>query len=188
MRLVVIEFIDYAVILWDQLVTNRKINFKSQVETQEELKVLMRKRFILLHYYRDINKKIQNLKQDSQSVEDYQNLHRRLHLHREIIIQNNNDSSQGISYFFFSNDLFLFGEASLARGRIMESVLCSFCAESGQKVHPSKLFVSLKAGFHLATANSQRFKIPQTRDLGIYLRVPLLHSRVGIKTYDFLMD
>lgn len=71
MRLEVFEFNDYLVLWWDQVVTNKSRNFERPVETREELKALMRKRFITPHCYRDLYNKLQNLKQGCKSVEDY---------------------------------------------------------------------------------------------------------------------
>uniref|UniRef100_A0A2N9GA30 Reverse transcriptase n=1 Tax=Fagus sylvatica TaxID=28930 RepID=A0A2N9GA30_FAGSY len=70
-KLAVIEFTDYAIIWWDQLVTNRRRNYERPVETWGELKALMRQRFVPSHYYRNLYQKLQNLTQGSRSVEDY---------------------------------------------------------------------------------------------------------------------
>jgi uncharacterized protein (DUF2249 family) len=70
-KLVAIDFIDYAIIWWDELVTNRRRNHERPVETWGELKALMRQRFVPSHYYRDLYQKLQNLTQGSRSVEDY---------------------------------------------------------------------------------------------------------------------
>ncbi|XP_035548680.1 uncharacterized protein LOC118349195, partial [Juglans regia] len=70
-KLAVIEFTDYAIIWWDQLVTNRRRNYERPIETWGELKALMRRRFVPSHYYRDLFQKLQNLTQGSRSVEDY---------------------------------------------------------------------------------------------------------------------
>uniref|UniRef100_A0A2N9J0J0 RNA-directed DNA polymerase n=1 Tax=Fagus sylvatica TaxID=28930 RepID=A0A2N9J0J0_FAGSY len=67
----VIEFTDYAIIWWDQLVTNRRRNTERPVETWGELKALMRRRFVPSHFYRDLYQRLQNLTQGSRSVEDY---------------------------------------------------------------------------------------------------------------------
>ena len=37
----------------------------------EEMKTLMRKRFVLTHYYRELYKNLQSLRQGSRSVADY---------------------------------------------------------------------------------------------------------------------
>jgi hypothetical protein len=70
-KLAVIEFTDYAIIWWDQLVTNRRRNNERPVETWGELKAIMRRRFVPSHFYRDLYRKLQNLTQGSRSVEDY---------------------------------------------------------------------------------------------------------------------
>ncbi|XP_042992210.1 uncharacterized protein LOC122318677, partial [Carya illinoinensis] len=70
-KLAVIEFTDYAIIWWDQLVTTRRRNHERPIETWGELKALMRRRFVPSHYYRDLYQKLQNLTQGSRSVEDY---------------------------------------------------------------------------------------------------------------------
>uniref|UniRef100_A0A2N9HL76 RNA-directed DNA polymerase n=1 Tax=Fagus sylvatica TaxID=28930 RepID=A0A2N9HL76_FAGSY len=70
-KLAVIEFTDYAIIWWDQLVTNRRRNNERPVETWGELKALMRRRFVPSHFYRDLYQRLQNLTQGSRSVEDY---------------------------------------------------------------------------------------------------------------------
>jgi hypothetical protein len=70
-KLAVIEFTDYAIIWWDQLVTNRRRNHERPIETWGELKALIRRRFVPSHYYRDLYQKLQNLIQGSRSVEDY---------------------------------------------------------------------------------------------------------------------
>uniref|UniRef100_A0A2N9EVZ1 Reverse transcriptase n=1 Tax=Fagus sylvatica TaxID=28930 RepID=A0A2N9EVZ1_FAGSY len=70
-KLAVIEFTDYAIIWWDQLVTNRRRNTERPVETWGELKALMRRRFVPSHFYRDLYQRLQNLTQGSRSVEDY---------------------------------------------------------------------------------------------------------------------
>ncbi|KAL6345118.1 hypothetical protein AAG906_013602 [Vitis piasezkii] len=46
-KLVVIEFTDYAIIWWDQLVMNRRRNYERLIETWEEMKATtMRRRFV----------------------------------------------------------------------------------------------------------------------------------------------
>lgn len=71
MKLAVAEFIDYASIWWDQFVKNRKRNGERAIRTWEGMKVVMRKRFIPSHYYRDLQRKLQGLVQGSMCVEDY---------------------------------------------------------------------------------------------------------------------
>ena len=70
MKLVVIEFTDYALIWWDQNVISRRSG-ESPVASWEEMKVLMRIRFVPNHYYRDLYMKLQGLNQGSRSVDEY---------------------------------------------------------------------------------------------------------------------
>jgi hypothetical protein len=70
-KFAVIEFIDYAIIWWDQLVTNKRRNYERHVETWGEFKTLLRWRFVPSYYYRDLYQKLQNFTQESRSVEDY---------------------------------------------------------------------------------------------------------------------
>lgn len=62
LRFAVVEFTNYSVISWDRLVSNQRRNKESSVETWEELKSLMQKRFISPHYCRDLYNKLKNLK------------------------------------------------------------------------------------------------------------------------------
>ena len=66
-----IEFIDYAVIWWDQLVTSRRWNGERPIATWEDMKVVMRKRFVPSHYYRGLYQKLQGLTQGTQTMKDY---------------------------------------------------------------------------------------------------------------------
>jgi hypothetical protein len=70
-KLAVIKFSEYAITWWDQLVTNRRRNRERPIDTWEEMKVVMRKRFVPSYYYRELYKKLQGLRQGSRSVEDY---------------------------------------------------------------------------------------------------------------------
>ena len=70
-KLAVIEFSDYAITWWDQLVINRRRNRERPIETWEAMKTVMRKRFVPSYYYRELHKKLQGLRQGSRSVEDY---------------------------------------------------------------------------------------------------------------------
>ena len=54
-KLAVIEFTDYAVIWWDQLLTSRRRNGERLIATWEDMKAVMRKRFVPSHYYRGLH-------------------------------------------------------------------------------------------------------------------------------------
>ena len=70
-KLAAIEFFDYAIVWWDQLVINRRRNRERPIETWEEMKAVMRRRFVPSYYYRELYQKLQSLTQGNRSVEDY---------------------------------------------------------------------------------------------------------------------
>ena len=70
-KLVVIDFADYAIIWWNKLVMNRRRNYERPIETWEEMKANMRRRFVPSHYYKDLYHKLQSLTQGYRSVDDY---------------------------------------------------------------------------------------------------------------------
>jgi len=70
-KLAVIEFTNYAIIWWDQLVMNRRRNYERPIETWAEMKATMRRQFVPSHYYRDLYQKLQSLTQGYRSVDDY---------------------------------------------------------------------------------------------------------------------
>ncbi|XP_062114134.1 uncharacterized protein LOC133825167 [Humulus lupulus] len=70
-KLEAVEFTDYAIVWWDQLLINRRRNREPPVDTWEEMKILMRKRFVPSHYYRGLYQKLQRLNQGSKSVDEY---------------------------------------------------------------------------------------------------------------------
>ena len=69
--MVAIEFLDYAIVWWDQLVLNRRRNRERPIETWEDMKTMMRRQFVPSHYYWELYQKLQSLTQGNQSVEDY---------------------------------------------------------------------------------------------------------------------
>ena len=70
-KLAAIEFTDYAIVWWDQVVMTRRRNREQPVSTWEEMKVLMRRRFVPSHYYRSLYQRLQRLSQGSKSVDEY---------------------------------------------------------------------------------------------------------------------
>ena len=70
-KLVVIGFSDYATVWWDQLVLNMRRNREPAVETWEEMKRVMRKRFVSTYYYQELYNKLQNMRQGNRSVEEF---------------------------------------------------------------------------------------------------------------------
>ncbi|KAL4289575.1 hypothetical protein GQ457_14G015250 [Hibiscus cannabinus] len=70
-RLAAMEFIDYALLWWDQLLISRRRTGEGPVRDWAEMKRIMCRRFVPSHYHRDLFKKLQGLRQGSRSVEDY---------------------------------------------------------------------------------------------------------------------
>jgi hypothetical protein len=62
---------DYALIWWDQNVISRRRSGERPVASWKEMKVLMRRRFVPNHYYRDLYLKFQGLNQGSRSADGY---------------------------------------------------------------------------------------------------------------------
>ncbi|XP_071928059.1 uncharacterized protein [Coffea arabica] len=71
LRLAVVEFTDYAIVWWEQVVISRRRCGELPITTWTELKRLMKKRFVPSHYHRDLYQKLQTLTQGQRSVEDY---------------------------------------------------------------------------------------------------------------------
>ncbi|PKI68865.1 hypothetical protein CRG98_010720 [Punica granatum] len=65
------EFTDYAIVWWDKLAKERRRNHERPIETWEEMKTVMRRRFVPSYYYRDLHLKLQSLRQGTRIVEDY---------------------------------------------------------------------------------------------------------------------
>ena len=57
-KLAAIEFSDYAIVWWDQLMLTRRRNGEPQIETSEEMKRVMKKRFVPAYYYRELHNKL----------------------------------------------------------------------------------------------------------------------------------
>ncbi|XP_030930820.1 uncharacterized protein LOC115956645 [Quercus lobata] len=98
-KLAVIEFTNYALIWWDQLVMNRMRNYERPIETWEEMKATMRRQFVPSHYYRNLYQKLQSLTQGYRSVDDY-------HKEMEIaMIQANVEKDREVTMARFLNGL-----------------------------------------------------------------------------------
>ncbi|XP_045810960.1 uncharacterized protein LOC123905403 [Trifolium pratense] len=66
-----IEFKEYALVWWDQLIKDRRRYDERSIDTWEEMKRIMRRRFVPSYYHRDLHNKLQRLTQGSKSVEEY---------------------------------------------------------------------------------------------------------------------
>lgn len=54
-RLNAVEFSNHASIWWDELNKNRRRNGEAPISTWEEMKRLMKKRYVSSYYYRDVH-------------------------------------------------------------------------------------------------------------------------------------
>lgn len=95
-----------------------------------------------------------------------------------------------VSHLFFADDILLFGRATDKQLEVMKSSLEFFCKFSGQKVNvsKSKLYVSPNVNEVQARRLGKLTGIPITKDFGMYLGVPVLHSRVTRRTYSYLVE
>ncbi|XP_021826059.1 uncharacterized protein LOC110766949 [Prunus avium] len=90
-----------------------------------------------------------------------------------------------ISHLFFADDLILFGEASIHQAHLMKLCLEDFCQLSSQKVSfdKSRICVSPNICSDLANSIAAISGSPYSSNLGKYLGVPLIHTRVDKTTY-----
>ena len=70
-KVAVVEFTDYALTWWDQLCAKISRRGERRIRTWVELKGVMKKRFVPVHYNRDIYQRLQGLTQGNRSVEDF---------------------------------------------------------------------------------------------------------------------
>lgn len=62
---------NYALNWRDQLVIGRRKNYERPINSWEDTKAIMRKRFISIYYYMELHQKLQRLNQGSKMVDDY---------------------------------------------------------------------------------------------------------------------
>jgi hypothetical protein len=66
-----LEFKEYALVWWDQIVKDRRRYGEPQIETWEEMKRIMRRRFVPSYYNRELHNKLQRFTQGTKSVDEY---------------------------------------------------------------------------------------------------------------------
>ncbi|KAH9751354.1 putative ribonuclease H protein [Citrus sinensis] len=95
-----------------------------------------------------------------------------------------------LSHLFFTDDLLLLAEASSDQARIVNSVLEDFCISSGAKINRTKTQLFFSKTIHNGEASriGNFLGFTMTKDLGKYLGMPLLHSRVTMNTYHDIVD
>ncbi|XP_070046737.1 uncharacterized protein [Nicotiana tomentosiformis] len=70
-ELAIVEFSDYATIWWKKLTRDRLQEGQAPIATWAEMKRVMRKRFIPSHFQRELQQRLQTLKQGSMYVDEY---------------------------------------------------------------------------------------------------------------------
>ena len=66
-----VEFSGYALTWWNQIQENQLVLGREHINTWEEMKQVMRRRFVPLNYQRDLRNRLQMLKQGKRSVDEY---------------------------------------------------------------------------------------------------------------------
>ncbi|XP_025679132.1 uncharacterized protein [Arachis hypogaea] len=96
-----------------------------------------------------------------------------------------NKDGPALSHLCFADDLILFAEADVQQAKIINKVLEEFCKSSGKKVNNEKtrIFFSNNVGHTIREEISNSLNFSRTDDLGKYLGVPILHSKVSKDTY-----
>ncbi|XP_073526451.1 uncharacterized protein [Phyllobates terribilis] len=75
-QLAILEFQDYAMLWWDNLVQERRERQEPPIQNWDEMKRVMRGRFVPEHHARELRHKLETLRQGSQSVEEvYNSMH-----------------------------------------------------------------------------------------------------------------
>lgn len=89
---------------------------------------------------------------------------------------------------FFDDDLILFAEADITQIKVIQACLDFFCKASRERVNIGKthLFFSRNVYPNVATEISQESGFALVVDLGKYLDIPLHHSRVNSRTFQYL--
>lgn len=93
-----------------------------------------------------------------------------------------------LSYLFFADDIVLFAEASTDQDNIVQQCLHNFCLASGQKVSLSKsrVFFSANVDHNMQERVCESLSNESTTDLGMYLGMSTLTSRVTRETFKHL--
>lgn len=95
-----------------------------------------------------------------------------------------------ISHLAFADDLIFFSEATMEQAQIIQHTLHQFCQSSGQKVKNDKtrVFFSKNVTRLLTKDICEVMGFQQTNDLGKYMGVPIFHKRVGLNTFNYVID
>ncbi|KAE8707428.1 hypothetical protein F3Y22_tig00110384pilonHSYRG00841 [Hibiscus syriacus] len=95
-----------------------------------------------------------------------------------------------LSHLFFADDLVLLDEASIEQCDVIRGILELFCKSSGQKINMQKttIYYSKNVDLDLKNSISASFGFQEVQNLGKYLGVPLLHSRITKASYSYIVS
>ncbi|KAH9670623.1 putative ribonuclease H protein [Citrus sinensis] len=95
-----------------------------------------------------------------------------------------------LTHLFFADDLLLLAEADIEQAGVINMVLNNFCQSSEAKVNKAKsqVFFSKNISAWDMKRIGAELGFSVTKDLGTYLGMPLLHTRVSHHTYQNIID
>ena len=95
-----------------------------------------------------------------------------------------------LTHLFFADDLLLFAETSIEQAYVIEAVLDNYCRSSEARVNKlkTKAYFSKNVATREANLIGTTLGVLVTNNLGDYLGMPLIHSRVNKDTYQSILD
>ena len=95
-----------------------------------------------------------------------------------------------LTHLFLADDLLLFVEASIDQAYVVDAVPDNYCRSSEAKVNKlkTKVFFSKNVATRDANIIGSTLGVSATNNLGDFLRMSLIHSRVNKYTYQFILD
>lgn len=95
-----------------------------------------------------------------------------------------------LSHICFADDLILFAEASVAQIRVIRKVLERFYVVSGQNISLEKFKIFFSNNVHrdLEKLISEESGIKSTKELGVYLGMPMLQRRIKKDTFGKVVE
>ena len=99
-------------------------------------------------------------------------------------------SSTPLTHLFFVDDFLLLAEANIEQAEVINMVLDNFCQSLEAKVNKTKsqVFFSKNISAQITKRIGAAFGFSVTKDLGMYLGMPLLHTRGSQHTYQNIID
>lgn len=95
-----------------------------------------------------------------------------------------------ISHLVFADDLIFFAEENTDQAQMIQNTLHKFCLSSWQKVSHDKtrVYFSKNVPRLLRKDICDTMGFNSTEDLGKYLGVPIFHKRVGLNTFNYVLE